>query len=198
MILNILVEGYVDEAIARRLIHVSGNEAGVAYGKKGWTYIQQKVAAFNRTCGAQGLLTLVDLMDTKRECPAEVLKEWLPHCDEKHVFRVVVREVESWILADRSGLAGFLNIPPAKLSFDPELEADPKQTLINLARGSRSKAIRDALVPKNGQSASEGPLYSSELIRFVAEKWDPLAAQANSASLAKCLVRLVELEARAA
>jgi len=194
MILNILVEGYVDEAVAWKLIEEAGHQAGIAYGKKGWTYIQKKVGAFDRTCGVHGLLTLVDLMDTRLECPAAVVKEWLPRCAEKHIFRIVVREIESWILADRAGMADFLNIPLSKLQIDAEAQTDPKQTLINLARGSRTKAIRDALVPQKGLSVSEGPLYSSELIRFVMEKWNPMKAQANSVSLAKCLLRLTQLK----
>lgn len=193
MLLHMLVEGRVDEAVSRRLICEAGHESGQAYGRKGWTYIKANLAAFNSSCGKHGLLTLVDFMDTGLDCPATVVKEWLPHCERRHIFRVVVREIESWILADRAGLAAFLHVPLVKLPLEPEAQRDPKQVLINLARGSKAKAIRAALVPADGQSASEGPLYSSELERFIREQWDPAAARVNSASLDRCLARLVEI-----
>jgi hypothetical protein len=58
MLCHILVEGYVDEALARKLLQSCQHEAGVTYGKKGWTYIQQKAQAFDKTCVTSGLLTL--------------------------------------------------------------------------------------------------------------------------------------------
>ena len=190
MIFNILIEGHIDEAVARKILNFSGHESGVAYGKKGWTYIHKKIAAFDRSCSAQGLLTLVDLMDTRLACPATVVDEWLPSAHINHVFRIVVREIESWVLADRENIASFLNIPVAKLLFDPDAQVDPKQTLINLARGSRTKVIRNSLVPEAGRSASEGPLYTSEIVRFVTEYWDPSSAREHSKSLASCLSKL--------
>jgi hypothetical protein len=194
MIVNLLVEGYVDEAIARKLIAHSGHTVGAVYGRKGWTYIQQRVQTFDRACKTQGLLTLVDFMDTKLECPPSVVREWLPHRSDGHIFRVVVREIEAWILADRPGLAAFLNVPISKLPLSPELEHDPKQVVINLARVSRTKSVRNALVPATGMSASEGPLYTAEMARFIAQSWDPAEARMNSSSLDQCLFRLAHVE----
>lgn len=193
MRVNLLVEGYVDEAVGRRLLDVCGHEAGATYGKKGWTYIQQKVQAFDKSCAAQGLLTLVDSMDTGLDCAPSIIRAWIPRRSHKHIFRLVTREIESWILADREAIASFLGVSLAKIPHHPELLPDPKQALINLARGSRRKAIRDALVPVQGYSASEGPLYSSEMGKFVAETWRPEEATANAASLEKCIARLREL-----
>lgn len=193
MLFNLLVEGYVDEAVAIRLLLHCGHNAGATFGIKGWSYIQQKAAAFDLGCRGQGLLTLVDRMDTREPCPVVVVQTWVPHRNPFHLFRVVVREIESWILADRESVSNFLAIPLAKISMDPEALDDPKRTLINLARGSRKRAIRDALVPVEGASASEGPLYSSEIIRFVAEQWSPERACQHSPGLEKCVARLNEL-----
>lgn len=193
MLVHILVEGFVDEALALRLLQTCQHEAGVTYGKKGWTYIQQKAQAFDKTCVTSGLLTLVDFMDTGAACPPSVVTQWLPHQSHLHVFRVVVREIESWILADRTGIAKFLGVPLAKIPHDPESLSDPKQVLINLARGSRQRAVRDALVPPEGYSSSEGPLYSSEIARFISRTWDAQKARELSGSLDKCIERLMQL-----
>jgi hypothetical protein len=194
MYFNFLVEGYVDEALAKKLIHHCGHHhSGVTYGIKGWTYIQAKAKAFDQTCHGVGLLTLVDLMDTKEVCPSVVLNDWVPNRNPLHIFRVVIREAESWILADRESIAEFLAVPVVKIPDSPEELDDPKRSLINLARTSRRKAIREALVPKDGTSASEGPLYSSEITKYIAEKWDPRRASARAPSLAKSIDRLIQV-----
>ena len=191
MYFNLLVEGYVDEALAKKVISSCGHcHSGVTYGIKGWTYIQAKAKSFDQTCFGVGLLTLVDLMDTKEECPSVVLNDWVPNRNPLHIFRVVIREAESWILADRESIAEFLAVPLVKIPASPEELDDPKRSLINLARTSRKKAIREALVPRDGTSASEGPLYSSEITKYIEEQWDPQRASAHASSLAKSILRL--------
>ena len=193
MIVNVLVEGSVDEAVARRLITYAGHEFGVAYGKRGWTYIKEKIGAFNNGITTQALLVLVDFMDTGEACPPQVLRTWVKGQKERLAFRVVVREIESWIMADRENFARFLNVPLHRIPIEPEHVPDPKQTLINIARLSRTRAIRDAMIPMPEHSASVGPLYSSELIRFVSEHWNPEIAKDSSDSLNRCIRRLMEL-----
>ncbi|NGZ82888.1 DUF4276 family protein [Duganella aceris] len=193
MRIDLLVEGYVDATVASRLLAHCDHETGTTYGKQGWNYIAQKINAFDKSLGASGLLTLVDFMDTGAACPGALVQEWLPRPAAAHIFRLVVREIESWILADRRGVADFLGISIVKIPSNPEMIADPKQAMINLARGARSKALREAMVPRSGQAASEGPLYSTELARFIIDHWDPEVAQENSPSLARCIVRLNQL-----
>jgi len=136
------------------------------------------------------MLALVDLMDTGLPCPPAVVDAWLPRRDPGMLFRVVVREVESWLLADRTNLADFLRVAVAKVPSAPEEEIDPKQSLVNLARKSRSAEIRRLLVPAKGSSATEGPAYTSEMRRFVDNHWDVAEARKNAPSLASCLKAL--------
>ena len=72
-------------------------------------------------------------------------------------------------------------------------ENDPKQKLVNIARKSRSKSIRDALVPEQNSTAQVGKLYSFEIKRFVRDFWSINTARVNSKSLDKCLIRLSEI-----
>lgn len=138
-------------------------------------------------------LALVDFMDTGCACPAEVILKWLPNKNDLMIFRVVVREIESWLLADRINIAKFLNVNIEKIPLNPENEADPKRKIINIARSSRSSKIRSALVPEQNSTAQVGKLYTSEIKRFIKDFWNIDSARENSPSLDKCLKRLQEL-----
>lgn len=192
--INLLVEGEIDEIIAHKLIFGVGHLVGACYGKKGYPYIKNKIQDFNKSAQNIYYLALVDFMDTKLECPAQVISNWLPNKNELMFFRVVVREIESWILADRESLAAFLNVNIELIPAKPETEPDPKRKLVNIARKSRSKKIRDALVPDQNSTAQVGKLYTSEIKRFVSDFWNIDTARENSPSLNKCLLRLSEID----
>jgi hypothetical protein len=68
---------------------------------------------------------------------------------------------------------------------------DPKQFLINLARRSRYKELREAIVPRSGSSAQQGPDYNGALITYVNDHWDVETAALNSPSLQKMINALV-------
>jgi hypothetical protein len=192
-LIHTLVEGLMDEAAANRLIKEAGHTPGTCYGKRGFTYIKNKVRGFNNASVSSNYLVLVDHMDTGLTCPSEVVSRWVPHRRENLLFRVVVRELESWLLADRENLASFLAINTTKIPSNPEQLNDPKLALINLARSSRSKSIREALVPETGSTAQVGKLYNSEMVRFIREDWSITNARHISESLNKCYMHLEEI-----
>lgn len=193
-IVHSLVEGDLDEAVAIRIIQDSGHTHGVCYGKAGFGYIKKKVQGFNQAVHAIPYLTLVDFMDTKLSCPAEVITQWLPHRSPNMLFRVVVPELESWLLADRVNLAKFLHISSNLLPQAPEQMPDPKLALINLARRSLSARVRSSLVPDAKSTAQVGKLYTSEMKKFINDDWDVQAARGIASSLDKCLLRLAALK----
>lgn len=72
MIVDVLVEGVLDEAIAARVLAFAGHEIGTCYGKRGWQYIRQKISGFAAVAQAgQVILALVDFMDTGFSCPPD-------------------------------------------------------------------------------------------------------------------------------
>lgn len=196
MLIKLLVEGCLDEAIAQRLAADSGFKVENVHGKQGWTFVQKSLPRLNQMARFMSCLALVDFMDTGLPCPASVVSQWTPNLHANLIFRVVVRELESWLLADGRGIARFLRIPVARVPAAPEEEEDPKRTLVNLARGSRSRRVREALVPARGASAVVGPGYNTELERFIHGEWSPAAARAAAPSLDKCMLRLAELAER--
>jgi len=66
MIVDALVEGLLDEIVARTLIRHCGHTDGTVYGKQGISYIQSKLAGFNvQAKFGNPLLVLVDFVDTR-------------------------------------------------------------------------------------------------------------------------------------
>ena len=83
------------------------------------------------------------------------------------LFRVAVREIEAWLMADSEGLAQFLGVRRGRIHNDPESIADAKRTIVELGRLSRKREIREDLVPRPGSGRIVGPRYSSRLAEFV-------------------------------
>jgi len=123
----ILVEGLLDEAVGRRLIQHVGSQVNEVYGKRGWTYIRENIEGFNGLAQNVPLLVLVDLMDTEFECPVNVLRSWINSPGNNLAFRLVVQEVESWLLADRTNISRFLGRPKSEIPRSPEDLDDPKR-----------------------------------------------------------------------
>jgi len=195
IVVNKLVEGFLDDVLATKLINSVGLTPGMSYGNKGYTYIKQKITSFNKSAKESFyILTLVDFMDSQLNCPPEVIMKLLPHPSPNMVFRVVVRELESWLIADRKNLAKFLKINLNQIPDNPESLDDPKRTLVNLARKSSNARIRSSLVPEQGSTAQIGKLYSYEMTHFIQNFWDWKTAESHAPSLKRCLTRLRQLK----
>jgi hypothetical protein len=70
--------------------------------------------------------------------------------------------------------------------------------MVNLARKSRKRTIREGLVPAPGSGANVGPTYASDLRNFAKEAWRPAVASRRAPSLDRCLTRAAELRAAVA
>lgn len=188
----------VDAAIARRLITHAGAEPGLerpAHGKHKLDPLLQKY----RNAAEHGTPWLI-LRDLDRDspCAPELLQRLGVRPANNFCMRIAVREVESWILADRPGLADFLRVPMARVNTDPEALPNPKRYIIDLARSSRSRDIRDALVPHEGTGQEQGPEYASQIAGFAETQWNVARAISDgaAASLIKVDIRLRELIGR--
>ncbi len=197
-IVNAIVEGVVDEAVASRVIAYCGHDIGTVYGKKGIAYVVTKVPKFNQITSEAIYLVLADFMDLSKNgitspCPGGAITEWLPARNPNLIARLVVREIESWILADRDGIADFLKVDITSVPQAPESLPNPKEVLISLARRSRSRQVRDALVPAQGSTAVTGPSYTFDIIQFIRDDWNIDQAKALAPSLQACLNKIKTL-----
>jgi hypothetical protein len=105
-------------------------------------------------------------------------------------FRIAVRTIEAWLLADNQSIARFLSVAVSHVPSFPEMLDDPKQFMVDLAQRSRRRDIRESMVPRPGSGRKVGPLYTSQLIEFVQTKWKPETAAHKSNSLRRCRKRL--------
>ncbi|MCX7240515.1 MAG: hypothetical protein NTU86_08780 [Burkholderiales bacterium] len=157
--------------------------------ERGIGNIQRSIHKYRTASHALAHVVLVDLDHVA--CPPLLRSEWeLSNLPQGMLFRVAVRSVEAWLLADRTGFASFAGIPQNKVSQHPESLDNPKQTLINLVRRSRNRRLASELVPTQGSSVPIGPLYNERLSKFVRDQWDVDSATKSSPSLKRTLDRL--------
>lgn len=185
------VEDELSAAVMCRVIATAGRDFVVdrVFNARGYGRLKASVDQFKSASRALPHIVLTDL-DTC-PCPPELLRRWhATQLPPKMLLRVVVRTVEAWLLADRAGIADFLSVAPVKVPLAPEAEANPKQTLITLARRSRKPKLAQALAPAAGSSASIGPQYNALLSGFVRDQWNVDLARKQAPSLDRTLTRL--------
>ncbi len=188
---NLAVEDALSESIIRHLLeHANRHYAiGTAYGRAGFGYLQATIRGWNSAARGTPFIVVTDL--DQHPCPPALIASWLPGGRHPNlIFQVAVREVEAWLLADRINLAGFLKVSTKGIPADPETLPDPKATLVSIARRSRSRAIRDRIVPKSGSTAQQGPDYNTCLSEFVSTMWNVTAAATEAPSLARAVAKL--------
>jgi len=180
-------EGPTDEAVLKRLLAEAGAVPGAVYGKNGKQRLKRDLRGYNHAARYAPWFVLVDL-DQDAPCPSALREEWLPEPAPRMCFRIAVREVEAWLLADRERISAFLGVGTVKVPRDPETLEDPKRTLVDLARQSRRRDIREDMVPRPGSGRSVGPAYTSRMIEFAVDagRWRPEVAAVNSRSLGRC------------
>lgn len=195
-LINVLVEGDIDEAVARRILEHVGLTCGTVYGKEGKNALLERLPRYNQAARFVHWLVIADL-DQDAECAPDFVRDKLPNPAQGMCFRIAVRAIEAWLLGDAEGLATFLGVPPSRIPSNPDAEVNPKATLVNLARRSRRRAIRQDVVPRQGSGSRVGPGYRSRLLEFIAfsdGRWRPEVAANRSDSLRRCVEALETLK----
>jgi hypothetical protein len=185
------VEGVVDEVVMRRLGDLVGRPLETVYVTEGAGNLFRRLPGFNAAAARAPWFVLADL-DTVA-CAPELIRSRLPAPNAQMVFRVAVREIEAWLMADRQMLARFLSVALSRLPLDPDAVENPKQTLVNIARRSRRGDIRRDMVPSLTSGRRVGPAYESRLIQFITGpdvQWRPEEAANFSDSLKRCVEAL--------
>lgn len=183
------VEGRVDEAVLCRVVQHLGATPGSIHVKNGKANLLAKLHGYNHAARFMPWVVLVDL-DNDEDCAPPARRSWLPNPEPYMCFRVAVRAVEAWLLADRERLARFLGIRISHVPPNPEAIVNPKRTVIELARRSPRRAICEDMVPRPGSGCTQGPAYTSRMIEFAMDLragWRPDVAGSSSASLCRCL-----------
>lgn len=188
--INLAYEDDLSEAVMTTLLESFGNKYPIhnTYHGHGFGYLKTNIRGFNQASTVAPFFMLTDL--DNYECPPSLINDWITFpLQPNFIFRIAIKEVEAWLLADREGLSDFMKVPLVNFPSLPEKEPDPKRTLIQLAKKSRSRRIREDIVPIN-ENAQIGPNYNGCLMEFVIEKWDIEKARTSSRSLEKAVSKL--------
>ena len=188
--LQIVIEDDLSLELAKKVIYNTKNNflidrvwPNVSRKKstRGSGYIQTKVNAFNNAAANKNILILTDL-DQQDCAPTFINNLLVRHKEDKLFLRIAVREVESWLLADRENFAKYISISPTIINSNPDELDDPKEHLFTLSRRSKKRIIREGIPPID-KTARMGAEYNPLLIKFVQDYWDLKKAMNRSDSL---------------
>ncbi|MFH1136398.1 MAG: hypothetical protein V1816_09990 [Pseudomonadota bacterium] len=201
--------GYVEDPpsaeVAKKIVeyrneHAEGSLAfieGFPHVTKGFGKIKKMAPRF-LAMAENGLVTFTVTDLDKEACPPELIKKWFSikakpaELPRRVIFRVAVREIEAWILADQFGCSAFLGIPEDNFPSFPDTLNDPKEHLLSIIRKKgKKKWLREMLPTSNSQI---GPMYNIRLCEFVKEAWSPERASASSPSLARAINSLLNFK----
>lgn len=185
---TVAVEGTLDAAVVERVLTHVGYSVGPIFGRRGINYLVERLPAFNRAAQYSPWLVTLDL--DRHPCAPMRLAEILPRRSDFMACRIAVRSVESWLLADQERLGSLLGVRSTHFPVDPDGLVSPKSMMVDLARRSSRRLIRDEMVARPGSRTLTGPAYSSRLIQFVSDTangWRPEVAARRSDSLRRCL-----------
>jgi hypothetical protein len=192
------VEGSTDEAVLRNIAKHIGIDIGRVFGLRGKPLLIERVNSYNQAASYYPWIVIVDLDDKPFECAPIAISTWLANPSQFMCFRVVVHEIESWLMADHERFSLFFNVDKRSLPFRPDEVLKPKEKLIEIVRKSNSRYIREQMLPRKDSFFGVGPGYSSLLQDFVNTTdrkitWRPSIASMNSDSLKRCIEAMQEL-----
>ena len=185
------------EQAAQKIIACENSELTVSnlMGRRGFSYFKSRVDQIRRSATSLKFLVFLDGDELGATCPSDAIKGWFQTTEPDNIYvRFAFHEVESWLLADRHNLAEFLNVPISAVPVVTDNDRNTKETLIQLARRSRSREIVQDLVPTSGFTSSVGPAYNSRISKFIQTGWDVRTAAKSNSSLARACRRVAAIK----
>ncbi len=196
--LILAVEDEPSAALARRLVRTYRKDVALSrvIVARGYGKLRVQAPSYNAASLHTPFFLLTDL--DRARCAPGLVEEWLEGRPRgaSFLFRVAVREVEAWLLADQAGIAKLLGIETILVPTDVEGLQDPKRALVDLARHSSIRDLRRGLVPAEGSTAKVGPSYVDLVADFAEKRWNPEKARRAAPSLDAAIVALAGLGER--
>ncbi|MBF2755024.1 MAG: hypothetical protein ISN29_07170 [Gammaproteobacteria bacterium AqS3] len=187
---------FVEDALTRIVIEKILQQTDRNYSVVGFTYLSKysthsKTADLNRTLKGNRLYLVVANQSASDHCPAGAIEDLGAPLSPNLLYRFAVMEIESWIMADRENFADYFSVDIRSVPQLPDEVPKPREEIVAIARKSRSKSIRDDLIPRHSSiSAKIGPNYGGVLSDFVKQRWNVSNAQKHSPSLKRTCQRL--------
>jgi hypothetical protein len=188
----VATEDELSEAIALRLISELKLPHDVTHAlrRNGFGYLQSKMDSWCQMAEHQIMLVLTDL--DQANCLVEFRDQWLAArpLPTSLIFRIAVREVESWVLADHQAMRELVG-KKGVLPTQPDTLPDPKQALLGLGK-TAPKSVRDDLIRTIDGQLRQGVGYNARLTHWINTAWSPERAAERSPSLARARIRIQE------
>ncbi|MCC5931299.1 MAG: DUF4276 family protein [Cyclobacteriaceae bacterium] len=188
--INIVFEDVVSEFLMYAVLESFENKFHVvnSYHGNGYGYIKKNIDGFNQASAAIPFFVLTDL--DNYICPTALMTDWFKNpMHQNLIFRIAIREVESWILADYHAFAQFTGLSEQIIPKNPDNLRDPKKTIIDLIKRCKKRELREDIIPINN-NASIGPNYNERLIDYILNFWNLHVARRNSESLNRTCLNL--------
>lgn len=193
----LVTEGYTDEQVASRLLASCGLGVRLSVSGEGKDAITRDIGKWKAAARYRAVVVLRDL-DEDASCAAELRAAIVGRAPPLLVFRIAVRAVETWLMADRAAFAAHFELEPKVLESDLEALANPRKHLLDLISRHAGRHIRERMLPAPGSRHRQGPLYATDLADFARQAWRPdrAARQDGPDSLVRAIRRLRELKRR--
>ena len=186
-----LLSEYIAQTIVKAYTYNHPYPLKIRGGK---SHILKNLLKYNQSAKNLKFLIIVDL--DKTNCVVDFIKKHFHNVslNKGLIFRVAIREIESWILADKIGFCNYFKVPKKHLQINPDDLHDPKQFLIEtIKKYCKNKRRKEDITVQKGSNAIVGPAYNSALIEFIKDAWCIESARQNSPSLNRCIVALEKL-----
>ncbi len=187
--IGIATEDRLSEAVVAKVICELQRDFTITLKlrKSGFGYLKSNMKKFNKIAAQHPMVVVTDL--DNRNCPVRLISDWITFPkNPKLIFRVAVRETESWLLADTEAICSFLDISPSFCPQSPDDLHDPKQELLKLVRRSKNRDIKNDVLPSpRGTTSPVGLGYNERMLNFVGSYWDLNRASSKSESLKRML-----------
>lgn len=188
-------EDELSEKLGTRIAGEVGLKVHTFIRRNGAGYLRSRIKNFCELARKFPIVLITDLDAV--DCPATLMRQWFGGNERPNdfVFRISVREIESWVLADHQGIYELMGDRIGMLPDQVDLLVDPKRELLDAASRAH-RSVREELIAKRGAIASQGIGYNKVLGDFVQNVWSLERAYPRSPSLQRALLRLQELRVR--
>ena len=191
---RVIVEGETDEPVINALMHAAGwaDHEFFVRSVNGKGVIDRDLKNYWEAARVHPYVIFRDLDRDGEGCPVTLRAQLVEHTPGESpdlLIRIVDQCIESWILADRHGIAEFCNRSAASV------EPPTSHHKLYLLRLMKEAKLKDA-VEEKGRELDFGPAYAEHLQRLMTDHWSIERAAAESDSLRRALKRLTDLHDR--
>jgi len=193
---QVIVEGVTDIPVVTALMRAAGwnDDQFKVTSANGKGAIDRDIKKYWEAARVLPYVIFRDLDQDGEGCPVTLRAELVEHTPGESLdllIRIVDQCIESWMLADRRGIAEFCGVSPARVKIPA---SHHKSYLLSMFREAK---LKDAVAHVDNE-LDFGPAYELHVQRFMKTAWNVERAADDSPSLRRALQRLRDLRERLA